>query len=279
MVSGSRPTRRAASGTAGVVVRTTTTEGDRDDGARLVRIDDLRRCLAVAFERLQLASGDAEGLSGLLGRLGAPRPRRPRGRGAGGHRRPLSRRHAQPPTSRAGAARDRWSAPARRRPWLRARRADAGDAMVPRARPGALRHGGRRGAGLAARGRRPLRQAGGGGGPDRLRLHQLHPRSSPRRAAGRRSSAPIPSPTACPPDVMVPWSWTSARRRSRFRRSGSRPRRGRRCGRGSPSTALGVRQPIRTSSSRAGRWRRSAARWRRTRASGWPCSLTPSPGC
>ena len=39
---------------------------DRRQGARLVRIDDLRRCLAIAFERLQLTSEDAEGLGGLL---------------------------------------------------------------------------------------------------------------------------------------------------------------------------------------------------------------------
>jgi LDH2 family malate/lactate/ureidoglycolate dehydrogenase len=39
---------------------------DHSEGARLVRIDDLRRCLAVAFERLQLAPEDAEGLAGLL---------------------------------------------------------------------------------------------------------------------------------------------------------------------------------------------------------------------
>jgi LDH2 family malate/lactate/ureidoglycolate dehydrogenase len=39
---------------------------DRGEGARLVRIDDLRDCLAVAFERLGLAPEDAEGLGGLL---------------------------------------------------------------------------------------------------------------------------------------------------------------------------------------------------------------------
>jgi LDH2 family malate/lactate/ureidoglycolate dehydrogenase len=39
---------------------------DQDRGAWLVRIDDLRRCLAVAFERLRLTRGDAEGLGGLL---------------------------------------------------------------------------------------------------------------------------------------------------------------------------------------------------------------------
>jgi LDH2 family malate/lactate/ureidoglycolate dehydrogenase len=39
---------------------------DRDQGTRLVRIDDLRRCLAIAFERLRLAPGDADGLGGLL---------------------------------------------------------------------------------------------------------------------------------------------------------------------------------------------------------------------
>jgi LDH2 family malate/lactate/ureidoglycolate dehydrogenase len=39
---------------------------DHGEGARLVRIDDLRRCLAIAFERLQLGSEDAEGLGGLL---------------------------------------------------------------------------------------------------------------------------------------------------------------------------------------------------------------------
>jgi LDH2 family malate/lactate/ureidoglycolate dehydrogenase len=39
---------------------------DQDRSARLVRIDDLRRCLAVAFERLQLTREDAEGLAGLL---------------------------------------------------------------------------------------------------------------------------------------------------------------------------------------------------------------------
>ena len=39
---------------------------DQDRGTRLVRIDDLRRCLAVAFERLQLTREDAEGLAGIL---------------------------------------------------------------------------------------------------------------------------------------------------------------------------------------------------------------------
>jgi LDH2 family malate/lactate/ureidoglycolate dehydrogenase len=39
---------------------------DLDRGMRLVRIDDLRRCLVTAFERLQLTPEDAEGLSGLL---------------------------------------------------------------------------------------------------------------------------------------------------------------------------------------------------------------------
>ena len=39
---------------------------DQDRDARLVGIDDLRRCLATAFERLQLTHEDAEGLSGLL---------------------------------------------------------------------------------------------------------------------------------------------------------------------------------------------------------------------
>src|SRR5918993_463893 len=39
---------------------------DQDRDTRLVRIDDLRRCLAVAFERLQLTREDAEGLAGLL---------------------------------------------------------------------------------------------------------------------------------------------------------------------------------------------------------------------
>jgi LDH2 family malate/lactate/ureidoglycolate dehydrogenase len=39
---------------------------DQSEGAQLVRIDDLRRCLATAFERLELSSEDAEGLGGLL---------------------------------------------------------------------------------------------------------------------------------------------------------------------------------------------------------------------
>ena len=39
---------------------------DQSKGARLVRIDDLRRCLAGAFERLHLTPEDAEGLGGLL---------------------------------------------------------------------------------------------------------------------------------------------------------------------------------------------------------------------
>jgi LDH2 family malate/lactate/ureidoglycolate dehydrogenase len=39
---------------------------DQGRGARLVRIDDLRRCLAVAFQRLRLTPEDAEGLGGLL---------------------------------------------------------------------------------------------------------------------------------------------------------------------------------------------------------------------
>jgi LDH2 family malate/lactate/ureidoglycolate dehydrogenase len=36
------------------------------ESARLVRIDDLRHCLALAFERLQITPVDAEGLAGLL---------------------------------------------------------------------------------------------------------------------------------------------------------------------------------------------------------------------
>ena len=39
---------------------------DQDRDTRLERIDDLRRCLAVAFERLQLTREDAEGLAGIL---------------------------------------------------------------------------------------------------------------------------------------------------------------------------------------------------------------------
>jgi LDH2 family malate/lactate/ureidoglycolate dehydrogenase len=39
---------------------------DQNEGARLVRIDDLRRCLVGAFERLQLTPDDAQGLGGLL---------------------------------------------------------------------------------------------------------------------------------------------------------------------------------------------------------------------
>ena len=39
---------------------------DHRQGARLVRIDDLRRCLALAFERLQLPPEDAAGLGALL---------------------------------------------------------------------------------------------------------------------------------------------------------------------------------------------------------------------
>jgi LDH2 family malate/lactate/ureidoglycolate dehydrogenase len=39
---------------------------DQRAGARLVRIDDLRRCLAAAFERLRLPPQDADGLGGLL---------------------------------------------------------------------------------------------------------------------------------------------------------------------------------------------------------------------
>jgi LDH2 family malate/lactate/ureidoglycolate dehydrogenase len=39
---------------------------DRSPGARLVRIDDLRRCLGSAFERLDLTAEDADGLAGLL---------------------------------------------------------------------------------------------------------------------------------------------------------------------------------------------------------------------
>jgi LDH2 family malate/lactate/ureidoglycolate dehydrogenase len=38
----------------------------QSEGTRLVRIDDLRRCLATAFQRLQLEREDAEGLAGLL---------------------------------------------------------------------------------------------------------------------------------------------------------------------------------------------------------------------
>jgi LDH2 family malate/lactate/ureidoglycolate dehydrogenase len=39
---------------------------DQNDGARLVQIDDLRRCLTTAFERLQLTHEDATALAGLL---------------------------------------------------------------------------------------------------------------------------------------------------------------------------------------------------------------------
>jgi LDH2 family malate/lactate/ureidoglycolate dehydrogenase len=39
---------------------------DDSDGARLVRIDELRGCVAIAFERLGLTAGDAAGLAGLL---------------------------------------------------------------------------------------------------------------------------------------------------------------------------------------------------------------------
>jgi LDH2 family malate/lactate/ureidoglycolate dehydrogenase len=39
---------------------------DEFDGARLVRIDDLQRCLATAFERLRLPRESADGLGGLL---------------------------------------------------------------------------------------------------------------------------------------------------------------------------------------------------------------------
>ena len=39
---------------------------DNSEHVRLVRIHDLRRCLALAFERLELAPGDADGLAGLL---------------------------------------------------------------------------------------------------------------------------------------------------------------------------------------------------------------------
>ena len=39
---------------------------DRSEDPRLVRIDDLRRCLAIAFQRLGLPAADAEELGGLL---------------------------------------------------------------------------------------------------------------------------------------------------------------------------------------------------------------------
>jgi LDH2 family malate/lactate/ureidoglycolate dehydrogenase len=39
---------------------------DRGEGTRRVRIDDLRRCLALAFQRLGLAPSEAEALGGLL---------------------------------------------------------------------------------------------------------------------------------------------------------------------------------------------------------------------
>ena len=39
---------------------------DRGDGARVVRIGDVQRCLAGAFERLRLVPADAEGLADLL---------------------------------------------------------------------------------------------------------------------------------------------------------------------------------------------------------------------
>ena len=39
---------------------------NQSEDVRLVRIDDLRRCLAIAFERLRLTPEDAEGLGGLL---------------------------------------------------------------------------------------------------------------------------------------------------------------------------------------------------------------------
>jgi hypothetical protein len=37
---------------------------DRSAGAQFVRIDDLRRCLATAFERLELTAEDARGWLG-----------------------------------------------------------------------------------------------------------------------------------------------------------------------------------------------------------------------
>ena len=40
--------------------------GDQGEGARVVRIEDLRRCLAGAFERLQLSPEHADGLGRLL---------------------------------------------------------------------------------------------------------------------------------------------------------------------------------------------------------------------
>lgn len=39
---------------------------NQSEAERLVRIDDLRRCLATAFERLELSAEDAEALAGLL---------------------------------------------------------------------------------------------------------------------------------------------------------------------------------------------------------------------
>jgi len=39
---------------------------DQTEEARLVRIDDLRRCLVVAFERLELRPEDTEELGELL---------------------------------------------------------------------------------------------------------------------------------------------------------------------------------------------------------------------
>jgi hypothetical protein len=45
---------------------------DPSDGVRLVRIDELRRCLAIAFERLGLAPADAEGLHELPHDTGVP---------------------------------------------------------------------------------------------------------------------------------------------------------------------------------------------------------------
>jgi len=38
----------------------------RSDGSQSVRVDDLRRSVAIAFERLELSSEDADGLAGLL---------------------------------------------------------------------------------------------------------------------------------------------------------------------------------------------------------------------
>src|SRR5215218_5585234 len=76
--------------------------------------------------------------------------------------------------------------------------------MVHPTRSGAEGNGGCRRPGLAAPGRRALRETGGRGRSDRVRLHKLHSAGRPARRSDRLSSAPILSCTAYLPAKRHP---------------------------------------------------------------------------